>query len=134
MPDFVAKATPNQGIDLKGSTQIGLKDMSLKAEWQVIDTYNVTHAKDISVSQAGLQVNHILAEGNGPVQFPVTVGCTVIQPCYKYGDVAGYLAKIALNNVAQSARGQLGSQAIQKALGNNAPPAIKDKLKHLFGQ
>jgi uncharacterized protein involved in outer membrane biogenesis len=134
MPDFVAKATPNQGIDLKGSTQIGLKDMSLKAEWQVIDTYNVTHAKDIAVSQGGLQVNHILAEGNGPVQFPVTVGCTVIQPCYKYGDVAGYLAKIALNNVAQSARGQLGSQAIQKALGNNASPAIKDKLKHLFGQ
>jgi hypothetical protein len=134
MPDFVAKATPNQGIDLKGNTQIGLKDMSLKAEWQVIDTYNLTKAKDISVSQSGLQVNHILAEGNGPVQFPVTVGCTVIQPCYKYGDVAGYLAKVALNNVTQSAKGQLGSQAVQKALGNNVSPAIKDKLKHLFGQ
>jgi uncharacterized protein involved in outer membrane biogenesis len=137
MPDFVAKATPNQGIDLKGSTQIGLKDLSLKADWQVIDTYNLTHAKDISVNQSGLQIDHILAEGNGPVQFPVSVGCTIMQPCYKYGDVASYLGKVALNNLGSAAKGQLKSQAgtqLQKALGNNAPPAIKDKLKHLFGQ
>jgi hypothetical protein len=136
-PNFVAKAEPNQGIDLKGSVQVGLKDMSLKANWEVADTYNLTHAKDISVNQGGIDIKHILAEGNGPVQFPVNVGCTLIQPCFDYGAVPAFLSKVALNNAGSAAKSRLKSEAgnqLQKALGNHAPPALKDKLKGLFGQ
>jgi hypothetical protein len=128
-PNFVAKATPNQGIDLKGLTQVGLKDYSLKAEWEVIDTYNLTHAKDLNVNAGGIQVNHILAQGNNPVQFPVTAGCTALQPCFNYKDVSDVLGKVALSNVGSQGK----SQILQKVLPSNVPPALKDKLKSLFG-
>jgi uncharacterized protein involved in outer membrane biogenesis len=128
-PNFVAKATPNQGIDLKGLTQVGLKDYALKAEWEVIDTYNMTHAKDLNVNAGGIQVNHILAQGNNPVQFPVTAGCTALQPCFNYNGVSDVLGKVALSNVGSQGKSQL----LQKAIPANVPPALKDKLKSLFG-
>jgi uncharacterized protein involved in outer membrane biogenesis len=129
-PNFNAKAAANQGIDFKGSTQVGLKDHALKADWEIIDTYDLTKAKELSVNEGGIQINHVLAEGNGPVQFPVSVGCTLAQPCFAYKDVSDYLAKVALSNVGSQAK----SQVIQKALGNTKlPDAVKNKLKGLFG-
>jgi uncharacterized protein involved in outer membrane biogenesis len=132
-PNFVAKATPNQGIDLKGLTQVGLKDYALKAEWEVIDTYNITHAKDLNINAGGIQVNHILAQGNNPVQFPVTAGCTALQPCFNYKDVSDVLGKVALSNVGSQGKSQLIQKAIGDKLPANVPPALKDKLKSLFG-
>jgi hypothetical protein len=132
-PNFVAKATPNQGIDLKGLTQVGLKDYALKAEWEVIDTYNITHAKDLNINAGGVQVNHILAQGNSPVQFPVTAGCTALQPCFSYKDVSDVLGKVALSNVGSQGKSQLIQKAIGDKLPGGVPPALKDKLKSLFG-
>jgi hypothetical protein len=140
-PDFVAKAAPNKGIDLKGNVAVGLKDKSLKANFEIIDTYNVTHAKDISVNQGGVQVNHVLAEGNGPVRFPVSVGCTLMAPCYSYTQVPEFLAKVAMNNamggLKSKAQSELQKRAkdILKGLpsggGGNNP--LGDIGKKLFG-
>ncbi|CAK9251998.1 unnamed protein product [Sphagnum jensenii] len=132
-PNFVAKATPQQGIDLKGLTQVGLKDYGLKLEWEVIDTYNMTHAKDLNVNAGGIQVNHILAQGNNPVQFPVTAGCTALQPCFSYKDVSDVLGKVALSNVGSQGKSQILQKAIGDKLPGGVPPALKDKLKNLFG-
>ncbi|MFL5813557.1 MAG: AsmA family protein [Bdellovibrionia bacterium] len=140
-PNFVAKAAPNKGIDLKGDVAVGLKDQSVKANFEVIDTYNVTHAKDISVNQSGVEVNHILAEGNGPVRFPVSVGCTLMAPCYSYTQVPEFLAKVAMNNamggLKSKAKSELQNKAkdILKGLpsggGGNNP--LSDIGKKLFG-
>lgn len=118
-PDFLGKATPDQGIDLKGSVALGLEDYSLKADWTIIDTYNLTHAKDIGVSAGGISAPHILASGNGPVQFPVSIGCTLMAPCYSYTQASEYLLKVAMGNVSGGAK----SAAVGKA---------KDLLKGLI--
>jgi uncharacterized protein involved in outer membrane biogenesis len=116
-PDFVAKALPNQGIDLKGTVEAGLVDQSLKADITVIDTYNLTKAP------------RLLAEGNGPVKFPISVGCTLSAPCYNYGQVAAYLTKIAAGNAVKGQAAGL--------LKKNAPPGVQNQLnqglKKLFG-
>jgi hypothetical protein len=141
-PNFVAKAAPNKGIDLKGNVAVGLKDQSLKADIEVIDTYNVTHAKDISVNQGGVEVNHILAEGNGPVRFPVSVGCTLVAPCYSYTQVPEFLAKVAMNNAMGGLKSKAKSElqnkakdilkgAIPQGGGGNNP--LSDIGKKLFG-
>ena len=62
---------------------VGLKDQSLDAKFQIIDTYNITHAKDLS--------RWILCEKGKPFVMPVGAGCTTSKPCYSYGDSAGYL-------------------------------------------
>lgn len=135
MPNFQAKAEPNLGVDLTGSTELGLKDYALKAKWNVVDTYNMTKARDLTVEIDGTRVEHILARGNEPVQFPVTVGCFAKSPCYSYGEVPEHFGKIALENVGIAARARLESEAKKKAgeaLRNavpNAPPAVKDALK-----
>jgi hypothetical protein len=137
-PDFVAKASPNKGIDLKGNVAVGLKDQSVKANFDVIDTYNVTHAKDISVNQGGVEVGHILAEGNGPVHFPVSVGCTLAQPCYSYTQVPEYLAKVAANNALGGLKSKAKSEIqnrmkdILKGGGGGGNP-LGEIGKKLFG-
>jgi len=102
MPDFATKAAVKQGIDLKGNTEIGLKDYSLNTTWDVIDTYNLTGA-NFPVDIAGTHVEHLLAEGNNPVKFTVHAGCTCFQPCYSYTEVPEQLLKVAMNNVAGAA-------------------------------
>jgi hypothetical protein len=133
-PNFYAKAAPNQGIDLKGSTTVGLKDYSLNASWEVIDTYNVTHAKDISLEQNGVKIEHVLAEGNSPVRFPVQASCTIMAPCYSYTAVPEALTKVALNNVSKALTGK-GKEELRKhaeAALKNAPPALREQLKGFF--
>jgi uncharacterized protein involved in outer membrane biogenesis len=127
MPDFATKAAPNQGIDLKGATTVGMKDLSLDASWQVIDTYNITHAKDIALNGTPL-----LAEKGQPVKFPVRVTGTCAAPQYGYADVPEYLGKVALNNSAGAAKSALAQQVLKKA---PAPVqnAAQGALKKLFG-
>lgn len=143
-PNFVAKAEPKQGIDLKGDTLVGISDFSLKTAWEVIDTHNLTHARDLSVDQAGVTVSHILAEGEKPVRFPVHVNCTLMAPCYSYTEVPEFLGKIALNNVAHAVEGRAKAELKRRAeeeakkLAEHAPPAVKDQVesikKKLFGR
>ncbi|MGK5084143.1 AsmA family protein [Bdellovibrionota bacterium FG-1] len=133
-PDFVAKAAPNQGIDIKGDTWVGLKDYSLKTNWDLVDTYNLTQARDISVDVAGTRVDHILAEGANPVKFTVHAGCTCMQPCYSYTEVPEQLAKVALNNVSGAASARVKSEVqkrIQSVIPQAAPPAVKKAVEDL---
>jgi len=138
-PNFVAKSMPNQGIDLKGTVTVGMKDYSLDTSWEITDTYNMTKARDLSVDQAGIRVDHILAEGNSPVHFPVHAGCTIKAPCYSYTDVPAALGKVALANVGKAASGRAKSEVKKQAealIQKMAPPAVqnqlKDKLKSFF--
>jgi hypothetical protein len=128
-PDFTAKAAPSRGVDLRGATTVGIIDHSLQANWEVIDTYNLTHARDISIDVLGGHADHVLAQGSGPVQFPVAVGGTLLAPKFDYGPTTEYLAKVAIGNAA----GALRKGAENKIL-NQAPPAIQNALKGLFGQ
>lgn len=136
-PDFYAKAVPQKGIELKGATQVGMQDYSLKTDWEIIDTYDLTGGRQLSVEQSGVQVPHILAEGNGPVKFPVSAGCKITAPCYSYGQVPEFLAKVALNNVTQAVAGKAKAEVqkkIESVIPKAAPPAIQNQLKKLFGR
>ncbi|MGE0615251.1 MAG: AsmA-like C-terminal region-containing protein, partial [Bacteriovoracia bacterium] len=134
-PNFVAKSKDGKGIDLKGTTMAGLIDYALNARWSVIDMQNLTHARDISVNIAGTEVKSILAEGNNPVSFPVTVGCKLMAPCYDYKEVPEHFVTVAVRNVEGAAKARVNSEVKAKAqqviqdATKNAPPAVKDALK-----
>ena len=136
-PNFVGKAAPNKGIDLKGNTVVGMKDYSLKADWQVIDTYNLLHARELSTGSVvpGGSGQPLLAAGNSPVTFPVSVGGTLMAPSYSYPAVAEALGKVALNNITGAATGQAKEQAkkVIQNLAPNAPAPVQNVLKGLFG-
>lgn len=138
-PNFLAKAAPNQGLDIKGNTAVGMKDYSLKADWIVTDTYNMTHLKDISVNQSGVEVPHIFAQGNAPIEIPIGVGCTLSAPCYSSTQIPEHFLKIALNNIGTAMTGKAKSEVHKQAealIKKVAPPSIQNqlqnKLKGLF--
>lgn len=133
-PNFYAKSLPNQGIDIKGRTAVGIKDYSLDTAWDVIDTYNLTHLKDVSVDQNGVRVEHIFAEGNSPVHFPMHAACTIMAPCYSSTEVPEALAKVALSNISHAVAGKAKEELKKQAESviKQAPPAIQDKLKKFF--
>lgn len=139
-PNFVAKAASSQAVDLQGKTKVGMIDYSLDAQWSVIDTYNVTKAKDLSVDVNGVNVEHVLAKGTPPVvSFPVNVGCKLTAPCYSYTEVPEHFAKIAMSNIGDAAKNKLKNEArkkveekAQQVIQDKAPEAAKDAAKKLF--
>ncbi|MGZ3699625.1 MAG: hypothetical protein ACXWP5_15860, partial [Bdellovibrionota bacterium] len=137
-PDFYAKSLPNESMDIKGDTSVGLKDKALNCRLDVIDTYNLTHARDLSLNQQGVQVDHILAEGNGPVHLIVHVGCTLDAPCYSYTEVPQYLLSVAAKNVENAVVGHAKSEAQKQAQQQlqkvvpQAPPPVQNAIKGLF--
>ncbi len=126
-PNFNAKAKKNQGLDLRGSTEVGLIDQELKAEWEVIDTYNMTKARDIGFTVSGVQVDSALAQGSNPVTIPVSVACKVTAPCPSYGKVPEHFLKVAFGNVKSGAKEVVKEKAKEKV-----QEAGKKILKGLF--
>lgn len=135
-PNFVARAYPGNGLDLKGSTKLGIVDHALDARWYVSDTHNITKARDVSIELGGTKVDHILARGSDPVGFPVTVGCKMLEPCYRYTEVAEHFGKIALANIADAGKGRLKQEArnkVEEAVKKIAPNApVQNVIKGLF--
>jgi hypothetical protein len=134
-PNFFAKAEPHSGIDLKGNTAVGIRDYSLNTSWDVIDTYNLTHLRDLSVEEAGIRVEHVLAEGDAPVHFMIHVGCTLMAPCYSYTEVPIALGRIALKNISVAVAGRARQEVRKQAdslIRQVAPPSLQDRLKGLF--
>ena len=142
-PDLIAQAIPNQGIDLKGNTTVGIKDYSLNTSWDLIDTYNLTHLRDISIEEADVQVAHVFAEGNAPVHITVHADCTIMAPCYSYTEIPAYLSKIAITNIGNALAGKsrdvlrkkaesLINKIVPKDLPPGLPPDLKAKLKGLL--
>lgn len=129
-PDFSALAVQDHGLDLKGATELGLIDQSLDAKWEIIDTYRLTGASEISANIAGKEIKNILAKGeNDPVMIPVSVGCKWSAPCPKYDEAPIYFAKIAADRVAKGATQAFKAQATDKV-----KDALKGGLKSLFGR
>jgi hypothetical protein len=127
-PNFAAKAEANQGIDLKGKTTLGIVDYSLQSTWNVVDTYNLTRAANLDLEIAGQKVEHLL--GN-PVQFPVTVGCSLAEPCYSYTQVPEAIARVALANISHSLEGRAKVEAQKKAqeLLQKASPQVQKEVQ-----
>ncbi|MSP18961.1 MAG: hypothetical protein EXR74_05265 [Bdellovibrionales bacterium] len=136
-PNFIAKAVSQKGLDLKGLTELTLKDCGLKARWQVIDTYNLTKARDISLEQGGIKIEHLLAEGTSPVSFPIEIDGTCQAPQFNYEAMSGPLIKVALKNVAFGVSKRLTQElgkSLQTEIIHQAGKPLGDALKHIFGK
>jgi len=136
-PNFFAKSELNRGIDVRGDTKLNIKNYALDAKWELVDTHNLLKARDINVDIGGVRVEHILAEGNGPVVLPVIVGGTAFAPQPNYTSVPEALGKVALNNATAAAGQKAKAEAKRvaedeaKKLIQKAPPAAQDALKGL---
>ncbi|MFM8314242.1 MAG: AsmA family protein [Deltaproteobacteria bacterium] len=136
-PNFVAKAVEGKGLDLKGSTRLTLSTCEFTADWVVKDTYNLTRARDLSLEQGGVKIDHILAQGNEPVMFPILVGGTCTQPKVNYEAISASLIKVAVGNVTQGLARKATQEVtkkIQEELGKQAAKPLKDALKSIFGK
>ncbi|MBY0371010.1 AsmA family protein, partial [bacterium] len=130
MPDFAAVSAKGKGVDLKGNTQIALKDYKLKAAWELIDTYDLTEAKKLAVDINGVHVAPLLAEPGQPVKFSVLVGGTLFAPEPSYTATAEALSRVALANVGRAATNKLKAEAL-KEVEKKAGPAVKKALEGL---
>jgi len=126
-PNFNAKARANQGLDMRGTTNVGLIDQELKADWEIVDTYNMTKARDVGFEVSGVNVPSALADGANPVIIPVSVGCKYTAPCPSYGKVPEHFVKVALNNTKRGATEAVKTKAVEKAKDEG-----KKLLKGLF--
>lgn len=143
-PNFTAKAAHNRGFNLNGSIILGMKERTIRAAWELSDPYNLTHARDISIDKDGIQVEHLLAEGNQPVKVLVHIDCTLATPCYSYQEVPEYLGKIALMNLTGAVKGKAKAEvkkkieSIVEKAPQNLPPQVQQKIedigKKLFGR
>lgn len=125
-PNFLAKASPNMGLDIKGSTEVGILNQELKANWELIDTYDMTKAKDVSVELVGRKVG-LLSEGGKPVVLPIDIGCKYTNPCPSYNKLIDHFGKVALNNTKTQA-----TQAVKEEAKEKAKDVGKKLLKGLF--
>lgn len=134
-PNFVAKAAPKSGIDIRGYTKMGLLDESLDAKWELIDAQKML--PPVNTNLQGIAINNALAKGdNEPVILPVEVGCKWSAPCTNYAKVPEYLASVVAARVGKAAGAAAQSkaqEAIQKAVGDKAAPILNKGIKGLFG-
>jgi len=114
-PNFVAKAYPNTGLDVKGTTSVNLVNEELNAEWEISDPSNMTKARDVSVNIAGREISGILANDGKVVVLPITIGCKYTSPCPSYGKLAEHFAKVALDNTKDKAKEVVKEEVKEKA-------------------
>ncbi len=114
MPDFAAVAGRNKGIDVRGVTTVGMKDYKLDANWELVDTQNLTTAHDLSVDVSGVVVAPLLAEPGQPVKFPIKVTGTLFAPSPSYTSVPEALGRVAVANVARAVEARIKSEATAK--------------------
>ena len=136
-PNFTAKAKPGKSLDLSGFVRLNISSKDISAKFEVIDRYNLSGAKDVSVSIAGSDVKNILAQSGKSVSFPVTVGCKITAPCYSYTEAVEHLAKVAASNVGSAARNKINKQVQDKVIKKvekateKAPPKVKKAITDL---
>jgi hypothetical protein len=135
-PNFVGKADVH-GVDIKGSTKMGLIDESLDAKWELVDTHRVLSAEYNVPNPMGGTINNILAKAEkDPIILPITVGCKWTAPCPNYASSVEYLAGVAAGRLAkglgEGAKAKATSAvqgALQKVIGGGGG----NPLKKLFG-
>jgi hypothetical protein len=128
MPNFFAKSEPNQGLDIRGNTQLGLIGYALTASWEIIDTYNLTKVKDLGVDVSGIRVNNILSENGAPVRFPIVIGGTATSPKPSYLSLPEHFGRVAMNNISRAV-GERAKAEVQK----RAQEQLQNIGKKLFG-
>lgn len=133
-PNFAAKAAKNNGVDLKGKTVVNLADNSVNARWEVVDTYNLTKARDVSVDLSGTKVDHVLAKGNDPVMFPVSLHGKLEKPDYSYSEVPEYLAGVVMGNMTGAAKSRAQEEIKKRVMGSEPAKKVLEGFgKKLFG-
>jgi hypothetical protein len=113
-PDFFAKSYEGKGVDIKGDTMVDLLADKLEARWALVDTYNQTGLGDVSLDKTVLKrkikVDQIFSSNGKPVEFPITVGCKISEPCFNYDAVIGELSRIALQNLKGQNQGLIDAE------------------------
>ncbi|SMF22213.1 AsmA family protein [Pseudobacteriovorax antillogorgiicola] len=109
-PNFKALSFPGKGVDINGYTEIDLLGDKIQADWNVIDTYNKTGLKSVSLKEKGVEVKEILAEPGKPIRFPIKVGCKLSEPCYKYDAIPGHFWNIASKKIEKAAGDRLKAE------------------------
>jgi len=125
-PNFQAKALKDQGLDVKGATQIGLLDKELKADWEISDPYNITKAGDLMFEVAHRKIPLLAESGKGLV-LPITIGCKYTDPCPSYGKLVEHFGQVALKNTKKGA-----TEAVKEEAKEKAKDVGKKLLKGLF--
>ena len=138
-PNFFAKAKANRGVDIMGNTQIGLKDESLQASWEVQDTYNLTGLRDVALDVAGKRVEHVLVEADKPLRLPIKVACHLKKPCFDSAELPSYFAKVATNNLRNVAREELKKETKKvedeiKKQASTLKDSLEERAKSFFGK
>lgn len=137
MPNFAAVSGKHKGIDIQGATVIGLTDYKLNADWQIIDTHDITGARGVTVDVNGVKIDPLLSEPGQPVRFPIKVAGTLFAPAPSYTSVPEALIKVAMANVGRAAEAKVKAeanarvQAEVKKLEQKAPPAVKKAIEGL---
>lgn len=131
-PDFAAVAAKDAGIDINGSLKMDLIRQDMDAHFELIDTYNLTQAQDVSIEIADQKIEHVLAEKGKPVRFPVTIGCRLAQPCPNYGELPEHFAKVAGANLASGAAAKAKSEIKKQVEGILKGAPLPGGIKKLF--
>jgi hypothetical protein len=131
LPNFNAKAMPKSGLDIRGSTEIGLLDEELKADWEIIDTHDMTKATQVGFEVAGVRIDNALAERGKPVTIPISIGCKYTAPCPSYGKVPEHFVKVATGNAKKGATAAVKEKA-KEEVQEKAKDAGKKLLKGIF--
>lgn len=131
LPDFEAKAEPNGGVDMRGQMELNLVNRDIRADWTLIDTYNMTKLKDVSVEIQGVEIPEVLAERGKPVEFPISLACKIEKPCPSYLKLPEHFGKIALKNVSGSAKKAV-VEKVKEAAKGAAKEDLKEAGKKLF--
>ncbi len=128
--------------DVHGSllfrTQVHVRNLSVSGlaletpeRLQLGRTYAIRLAgNDDAVDVSGTKVDHILAKGNDPVTFPVTVKGTLSSPDYSYAEVPEHFAKVAMENMTGAAKGR-AKQEVMKRVTEQAPAPAKKLMEGL---
>lgn len=113
-PNFQAEPASNQGVYIKGYTEMDLIHDRLQALWHIVDIYDASGLKGVDLSVKGIKIESILADRDEPVSIPLELGCQISKPCFHYETLARHFVAIANRRMEQEARGRLQNEVEQR--------------------
>lgn len=125
--DIQGKAKPQKGFDFSGKLSANLDKDAVDGLWNIVDTYNLTQAADLSVNAGGVQISRVLLDGDRPLEFPLHIGCKISQPCVDQKALPAKIADNLKNNIGRAAKSK-----ITDAIGPKASQGL-DQIKKAFG-
>jgi hypothetical protein len=128
--DLFAKALPQKGIDLKGSTTVNLISKKINAEWLVEDPYDkLGLLKQLSgIKQKAL--SDLLKNESGVVSFPLTAGCLFDKPCFSLKKAEKFFKSRLTGNLKKNIKKE--ASGMIKDLIKGDKKDLKNKAKDLL--